>query len=487
MGDPKRNGNDKLDPAPVEIPATVEEVGEPDATEGKPDFGWREIIRQAFEKARQSQQPANSQSELRKDKTKAMLVLGGSAVLMLLLFLGIFSSPQRAKKAEAGRRQGAPDLGRRTTPGQENSQAGSATPLLNAQVGGDQGLNKSDVTPEDIDRTARAGHAHNLAAAPPPGPTPKNNPGQYALGRVDSDFALAETPGYGLGPAYQHPQTPPPRTESIEADLRKPSLVFVRAAETTVAGGNSARPAALEQSEFVTALPTGTRLVARLESAVSTAVKEPVVAVVEYNYERDGEIVVPAGAKAIGQLRQGNRSGYVDIRFDKFEMPDGTTQKIDGVAMGLDFQPLKGAVSGKDTGTKFLVRTFTGLGTVASYLVGNGGSSGFYGPVSESALLRERVANNIGIAGDQQMSELAFNQNIVVTVPGNARFYIVLETGGTSGDTGSRQSAAPASAAPKEATAPSLDELRQLMQLRQELSALYQQGSAPLTGNQTPQ
>ena len=98
MGDPKRNGNDKLDPAPVEMPATVEEVGEPDATEGKPDFGWREIIRQAFVKARQSQEPASSQSELRKDKTKAMLVLGGSAVLMLLLFLGVFSSPQKGQE-----------------------------------------------------------------------------------------------------------------------------------------------------------------------------------------------------------------------------------------------------------------------------------------------------------------------------------------------------------------------------------------------------
>jgi hypothetical protein len=85
------------------------------------------------------------------------------------------------------------------------------------------------------------------------------------------------------------------------------------------------------------------------------------------------------------------------------------------------------------------------------------------------------------------MSELAFNQNIVVTVPGNARFYIVLETGGTSGETGSRQPAAPASAGSREATAPSLDELRQLMQLRQELSALYQQGSAPLPENQPPQ
>jgi hypothetical protein len=485
MGDPKRNGNNKLHPTPVEMPAALEEAGEPDAPEGKPAFGWREIIRQAFAKARQSQQPVSARRELSKDKAKAMLVLGGAAVLMLLFFLGIFSSPQKAKKPEAGRRPGAPDLGRRTTPGQENAQAGSATPLLNAQVSGEQGLNKSDVTPADIDRTARAGLAHNLPPAPEP--TPKRNADQYALGRVDFDSALAKTPGYGVGPAYQHPQAPPPRTESIEADLRKPSLVFVRAAEVSVAGGAVTRPAALEQSQFVAPLPPGTRLVARLESAVSTAVKEPVVAVVEYNYERDGEIVVPAGAKAIGQLRQANRSGYVDIRFDRLEMPDGTTQKIGGVAMGLDFQPLKGAVSGKATGTKFLVRTFTGLGTVAAYLVGNGGSGGFYGPVSESALLRERVANNIGIAGDQQLNDLAFNQNIVVTVPGNARFYIVLETGALEGGAGSRQPAAPTSAGSREATSPSLDELRQLIQLRQELSAMYQQGNATPPATETPQ
>jgi hypothetical protein len=30
--------------------------------------------------------------------------------------------------------------------------------------------------------------------------------------------------------------------------------------------------------------------------------------VIEYNFEREGEIVVPAGAKAIGQLRQADRS-----------------------------------------------------------------------------------------------------------------------------------------------------------------------------------
>ena len=107
------------------------------------------------------------------------------------------------------------------------------------------------------------------------------------------------------------------------------------------------------------------------------------------------------------------------------------------------FRPLKGSVSGKKTGTKFLVRTFTGLGTVAAYLVGNGGSSGFYGPLSESALLRERVANNVGVAGDEELNELAFNQNIVVTVPGNTRFYIVLGTGSGGRDVGSRQAVHP--------------------------------------------
>jgi hypothetical protein len=247
------------------------------------------------------------------------------------------------------------------------------------------------------------------------------------------------------------------------------------------------RPAVLEQSDFVTLLPPGTRLVARLESAVSTGVKEPVVAVIEYNFEREGEIVVPAGAKAIGQLRQADRSGNVDIRFDRLEMPDGTTQRLDGVAMDLTFRPLKGSVSGKKTGTKFLVRTFTGLGTVAAYLVGNGGSSGFYGPLSESALLRERVANNVGVAGDEELNELAFNQNIVVTVPGNTRFYIVLGTGAAGRDAGSRQAVAPVPAGSRVTTTPSFEELRQLMQLRQELSAMYQQTGTPPAISQTPQ
>ncbi len=64
---------------------------------------------------------------------------------------------------------------------------------------------------------------------------------------------------------------------------------------------------------------------------------------------------------------------------------------------------------------------------MAAYLGRRPGIRGLTGPVDQSILLRERVASNIGQAGEQEMMGLAYNQNIVVTLAGNTRFYIVLE------------------------------------------------------------
>jgi hypothetical protein len=481
--------NSELRTGDAEAPEVLEEPCKPEASEAsKRGIVWREILRQAFEKARQAQQPVSTRRDLSKDKSKSLLVLVGAAALMLLVFLAIFSAPQKPKKIDTGRRPGTPDLGRRSTPGEESTLQGSVTPMLNADVSGGQPLNSADVTPEDVNRTARLGPAQGHATVPgTQGVPPKKGAAQYALGRVDfSDPALAQQAGYGVGPAYPHSPAPPADSTESE-ELRKPSLVFIRSPDNSVARAAEARPAVLEQNQILSGLPAGTRLVARLESAVSTAVKEPVVAVIEYNYERDSEIVVPAGAKAVGQLRQADRSGYVDIRFDTLEMPDRSREKMDGVAMDLKFEPLKGSVSGKKTGTKFLVSAFTGLGTVAAYLVGNGGSSGFYGPVSESTLLRERVANNVGIASDQELNELALNQNVVVTVPGNTRFYIVLETGALERGGASTQPTTLASTGSRSATVPSLDELRQLLQLKQELSTMYQQAGTSPAATPAPQ
>jgi hypothetical protein len=173
----------------------------------------------------------------------------------------------------------------------------------------------------------------------------------------------------------------------------------------------------------------------------------------------------------------------VGFQFDRVETPDGMVEKIDATAMDLKFGPLKGDVSGRNRGKNFLVRSVTGMGTVAAYIVGGQGTTGFNGPISENSLLRERLADNIGMAGQDQINTLAANESIVVTVPGNTRFYIVVEKGSSD------QQAGKAGVRPAEANSasltggkvPGLEELRELMQLKNELNQMYLQTSAQQT------
>jgi hypothetical protein len=185
--------------------------------------------------------------------------------------------------------------------------------------------------------------------------------------------------------------------------------------------------------------------------------------VIEYNYERDGEIIVPAGAKAVGHIRNATRSGYVDLQFDSLLMPDGASVSIEAAATDLDLRPLKGKVSGKNTGKNVLARSLSGIGQAGAMFLGQGSLSQ---PLSESDLMRERVSNNIGETGDEEVSRLAVNQQIVVTVSAGAPIYVILEQ-------------APKSNQPSAQTSPrnspalnssNADQLRQLLQLQQELN-----------------
>ncbi len=115
---------------------------------------------------------------------------------------------------------------------------------------------------------------------------------------VDWNAAVAE---------YQAKQKPPapaqPPMNPNDA-LRKASLVYVRS--VAAGSGLSMTIPAIERKASAL-LPQGTALVARLQHAVSSAAKVPVVAVIEYNYEQDGQLVVPAGSKAYGELRKSLR------------------------------------------------------------------------------------------------------------------------------------------------------------------------------------
>jgi len=437
--------------------------------------GWREIFHQAFDKARREHQVTNRR-ELGRDRSRSLFLLAGAAITVLLVFLGVFSSSNTARKSTDGRRTVTPDLGRKVTPGQQaTGQTGSVTPMLNAQTGQPETPGSLGVTPEEVGRTARP--------QPPIGVQPKfatlpvaGDAGPYSLGKIDfSDKATSQQAAASSNSSVQ----------MVSDDLRKPSLVFIRSVQSNSASGSARMTTtALEENQAILDLPPGTRLVVRLESVVNSAIKTPVVAAIEYNYEKDGQIVVPAGAKALGTLQQADRSGYVAIHFHALQLPDGATQEIDAAAMSLTYGPLKGNVSGRKTGTRFLVRTFMGIGTLATYLVGAGGNNGFSRPLSESALLRDRIATNIGTAGDQELNSMAFNQNIVVTVPGNTRFYIVVEKSTAPGGGQARPTEIQQV---NNASLPTVEELRQLLQLRRELSEMYQQAGTQGTVPQVPQ
>jgi hypothetical protein len=421
---------------------------------------WREVFQQAFDKAIREQQPT-SRRELGRDRSRALFLIVGAAIAVVLLLLGVFSSPN-TKKATTGRPLGTPELGRRVPASEQpNGQTGSITPLLNARAAQPDASSNQDVTPEEIERTARL--TQPLVRPSRSSVTSPAIAGPYALGRINfSDSARRQET------SVRSTATSEPTSD----DLRKPSLVFLRSAKSNAADfGSGPTTVPAQESPAALNLPAGTRLLARLQAVVSSAIKTPVVAAIEYNYERDGEIVVPAGAQVIGNLQQADRSGYVGIRFDTIRMPDGSMQKIDATAMSLGFGPLKGVVSGKNTGTNFLVRALTGIGQATSFVIG---SNGLNAPLSQGALLRDQVATNVGIAGDQQLNSLASHQNIAVFVPGNTRFYVVIQERAAwseeqtqpvqTQETGNR-------------SLPSVEELRQLLQLRQELSALNQQPS----------
>jgi type F conjugative transfer system protein TrbI len=222
-----------------------------------------------------------------------------------------------------------------------------------------------------------------------------------------------------------HGQAKPNETTETKNEhdaLDKASLVFARNNTATAAAPRP--PESSPAIDLGIGLAPGTHLRARLESAVSTAVQTPVVAVIEYNYEQNGEIVVPAGAKAFGRLEAADRSGYIAVRFDSLMLPDGSSISMEAAATDLELRPLKGKVEGKHTGKNIFVRSFAGVGEIAATLAGR---SSLNQPLSEGDLLREKVSNNIAQSSGQEVAKLAITEHLVVSVPAGTEIYVVLQ------------------------------------------------------------
>jgi hypothetical protein len=444
-------------------------------------------LREAYARARDGRREQSAEKQPRTaqtvDRSRGLLVLAGAVVIMIFGFLAMFSSSNTTKDRSAARNK--PNLGRPETPAATSQNQDSVTPLLAADTS-NQDTNGDQVSPEDVKATGRM-----RLNAPPKAPKtlasvpPMDDPALEAYRQAKVGSAVPPPP-----PAVASAPPPPSQVAAVrnEGDtLKKSSLVFVR--NTSASSDATIRPISLPSEpallERKTAgpLPNGSRLVARLQAAVSTAVKSPVVAAIEYNYEKDGEIIIPAGTRAFGDLQQANRNGNIGIRFHTLQMPDGATEKIDATAMSLAYGPLKGSVSGGNAAKRFLVRSVTGVGTMAAYLVGGpGGFGGINGQLNNGVLLRERIASNAGLAGEQEMASLAYNENIVVTVPGNTRFFLVLQQDASDKPVsrslpGSLRNTTQI-AADGSTSLPSAQELRELIDLKTELNRMYGQAAA---------
>jgi len=157
-------------------------------------------------------------------------------------------------------------------------------------------------------------------------------------------------------------------------------------------------------------------------SASSSELNVPVVAQVQYDYMRDGKVLIPSGSRVIGKLDQVNPSGYVGVDFSSLQLPDGTIIPIAAVGLDKNMMPIKGIVTGKNIAKQFLVATMAGLGEATAMVAGGSNMSGAY---SQSDMVKQQAAMNIGNAADSQIQVLNSGQHIVVTIPAGTEINVV--------------------------------------------------------------
>jgi hypothetical protein len=340
-------------------------------------------------------------------KSKLILLGGGLAVAVLFfVFTAIVGkSPKKPAPVKQASQSQQAEQEPTTRP------QGSVTPLMDTPRTPAQDNTSGQLGPGDIRRTRSL---DNGATTKPFAAKPVV---ASSLGAVPS---FADTQQRWEDPA-PYGGTPPAETPQTQQNsLKETAIVFVRSLAQ-----NQARQAPRVTSDDDGAprldLTPGTRIQAKLETQISSAVVAPVVAVIEYTYAIGDRIVVPAGARVYGQLQQADRSGLVSVKFDEIELLDGAREKIDAVGTGLDLGPIEGNVEGKNTGKNFLVRAASGIGSVLAEVAGNNTSGAF----SEDDMLRERLAENVGTAGDSEVMNLNANSRVVVSVPADTKIYIV--------------------------------------------------------------
>ncbi len=341
-----------------------------------------------------------------------MLIVAGTLAVLAIAMVAFLSTTGKNRKRtmeEAGK----PNLGQAPT----GTTAEDLVPNNKVKPAPNGASESGVVNASDIERTKSPHLAQSQSLA-------RSAQSPKSLGEIGK-FEEPNT-----GPNAQGKWTPPPygsesaqnqqAEKKAEDALSQPSLVFT-AHEQPIAHSGS-------ENQTVGAnnlgLAPGYHVAARLEAMASTAVHAPVVAVVEYNYERDRAVIIPAGTRVVGKVTQADPSGLMNITFSSIEFPDGSSVPIDAVGADMNLQAIKGQVTGRQRGKSMLVRSLSGIGETAAMMVGVPSTNSAF---SKDDLLRMQVANNIGNAGDEQIMQMLTMEHIVVSVPAGTEIYIVFE------------------------------------------------------------
>jgi hypothetical protein len=232
--------------------------------------------------------------------------------------------------------------------------------------------------------------------------------------------AATGQPFSGFGTAGTQYQSGASLSESMRAwndEVSKTRIVFSRKSVPAVVDAVQYLGPAI--TNF--GLEPGFHVAARLEASATTSVAAPVTAVIEYNYERNGQIVLPAGSRAIGRISSADAHGNMAISFDSIDLPNGSTVPISAVAVDTNLRSLKGQVTGSSRGKAMLVATLSGIGQTTAMMLGNNTSTALSG----QDMMRAQLSQNMGNTADTQIAKMISNERIVVTLAAGTELYMV--------------------------------------------------------------
>ena len=357
-----------------------------------------------------------------KDKSAKMLLIAIGVVILFVTFFGFISTKGSHKKKASADAAAKPNLGRVVTPSAPGALIPSDKMAVPPAAAKNGTLDASDIEKTKAPVTGSAAATAAASSAVQKGSVSGNKTlgdvAQFQQPNTDPEHLKNWKPEPYPGTNQGNNASQSQEIQKEEEELSKPSVVFV-AHETTGSqrGGIAMQP---EPGNF--GLESGYHVTARLEAMASTALHAPVTAVIEYNYERNGKILIPAGARAVGKIAQADATGILDIQFSSIELQDGQSIPISAIAATTSLQALKGQVTGKNAGRSFAIRSLSGLGQAGAMLIGQGNINS---AISESDMIRERAAENIGNSADAQVMNLMTTQHIVVSVPAGTKIYLI--------------------------------------------------------------